>query len=56
MAIIQIGAIVRLKPGNRERPSISGREGTVTALVNDRIRVNVAGNQWVVERSEVIQL
>jgi hypothetical protein len=56
MSDIKIGTLVKLRPGLRDRPSISGCTGRVVELVNDRIRVNVAGNQWVVERSEVIQL
>jgi membrane protein implicated in regulation of membrane protease activity len=56
MTEIKMGTPIRIKPGLRNRPSISGREGTVVELVNDRLRVNVAGNQWVVERNEVIQL
>jgi hypothetical protein len=50
---IQIGSTVRLKPGLRDKPTISGREGVVVETINDRIRVNVAGNQHLVERSEV---
>jgi hypothetical protein len=56
MSDIKIGAMVRLKPGLRDRPTISGRGGVVVELVNDKLRVNVAGNHWMVERSEVIQL
>jgi hypothetical protein len=55
MSDFKIGAMVRLKPGLRDKP-YSGREGTVTELVNDRIRVLVGTNQWVVERNEVITL
>jgi hypothetical protein len=53
MADIKIGALVRLKPGLRDRPQISGRDGVVTAIENDRIRVNVGGNQHLIERHEV---
>ena len=55
MSDIKIGAPVRIKPGNRNRPTISGREGTVTEIVNDRLRVNIAGNQHLVERSEIVR-
>jgi hypothetical protein len=47
------GTPIRIRPGLRDKPTISGREGVVVELVNDRLRVIVAGNQWVVERSEV---
>jgi hypothetical protein len=50
------GTPIKIKPGLRNRPSISGREGVFVELVNDRLRVNVAGNSWVVERSEVIRI
>jgi hypothetical protein len=50
------GTPIRIRPGLRNRPDISGREGVFVELVNDRIRVTIASNQWVVERSEVIQL
>jgi hypothetical protein len=53
---IKIGAPIRIRPGLRNRPSISGREGTVTEIVNDRLRVNIAGNQHLLDRSEVITL
>jgi hypothetical protein len=53
--IIKIGDTVRVRPGLRDRPAISGREGTVTEIVNDHLRVNVAGNQHLVERSEIVR-
>jgi hypothetical protein len=53
MSDIKIGTLVKLRPGLRDKP-YSGCTGRVVELVNDRLRVNVAGNQWVVERSEVI--
>jgi hypothetical protein len=50
-----IGQQIRIRPGLKHRPTISGREGTVIELVNDRLCVRVGGNQYVVERSEVIR-
>jgi hypothetical protein len=51
-----VGQQVRIRPGLRDKPTISGREGVVVELVNDRLRVRVGTNQYVVERNEVIQL
>jgi hypothetical protein len=50
---IKIGTLIKIRPGLRDRPTISGRTGTVTEIINDRLRVNVSGNQWVVGRHEV---
>jgi hypothetical protein len=55
MAEIRIGTAVRIKPGLRNLQAISGREGVVTDLVNDRLRVQISGNQWFVERSEIVR-
>jgi hypothetical protein len=53
MSDIKPGATVRIKPGLRNHPDISGRGGVVVDLVNDRLLVRVAGNLWMVERSEI---
>jgi hypothetical protein len=50
---MNIGTTVRLKPGLRNRPQISGKTGTVVDTVNDRIKVQIAGNIHLVERSEL---
>jgi hypothetical protein len=50
---IKIGATVRIKPGLKGHPTISGRGGVVVDLVNDRLLVRVSGNLWMVERSEI---
>jgi hypothetical protein len=55
MSDIQIGQQVKIRPGLRDRPSISGQVGTVVGFVNDRLRVLVGTNQWFVERGDVIQ-
>jgi hypothetical protein len=49
------GQQIRIKPGLRDKPAISGRDGVVVEVINDRLRVKVGSNQWVVERSEVIR-
>jgi hypothetical protein len=51
----KIGAIVRIKPGLRDRPSVSGKVAVVVGLENDRLRVIVAGNRHLIERHEVIR-
>jgi hypothetical protein len=50
-----IGQQIKIRPGLRDRPSISGKDAVVTAVENDRLRVNIAGNSWVIERSEIVR-
>jgi hypothetical protein len=50
-----IGQQIRIRPGLRDKPTISGREGTVVELINDRLCVRVGSNQYVVERSEIVR-
>jgi hypothetical protein len=49
-----VGATVRIRPGLKNRPAISGREVTVLEIVNDRVRVQAGHlNTWV--RKEDVQ-
>jgi hypothetical protein len=50
---LAVGSPIRIKPGLRNRPSISGREGVVLEAVNDRLRVKIGSLIALVERSEV---
>jgi hypothetical protein len=52
MADIQIGAMVRLKPGLKGRPWQT-RDGVVMEVVNDRLRVRLDRFDWWVSREEV---
>jgi membrane protein implicated in regulation of membrane protease activity len=47
------GQQIRIKPGLRDKPAISGRDGVVVEVINDRIRVKVGSNQWLVDKSDV---
>jgi hypothetical protein len=52
MTDIQIGQPVRLKPGLRNRP-YQTRDGTVTAVVNDRLKVKLGTLEHWIEKQDV---
>jgi hypothetical protein len=53
MSNYKMGASVRVKPGLRNRPSISGKDAVVLETINDRVKIQIGTLITMIESSEV---